>query len=143
MHYDDTIISFEAGTDMRDLVVGEGKGEALLDHPLDQQVFHIRMANSEGRREAASLLLKKMYGWRGTASEKVELAMFQANGTQCGSTTEINSSNTTWQQTNLSGDETGCSVSANDVVTFRIRLTASASGYARASNLQINYLSQF
>lgn len=85
----------------------------------------------------------KMYGWRGTASEKVELAMFQSNGTQCGSTTEINSSNTTWQQTNLSGDETGCSVSANDVVTFRIRLTASASGYARASNLQINYLSQF
>lgn len=67
MHYDDTIISFEAGTDMRDLVVGEGKGEALLDHPLDQQVFHIRMANSEGRREAASLLLKKMYGWRGYA----------------------------------------------------------------------------
>jgi hypothetical protein len=65
VHYDDTIISFEAGTDMRDLVVGEGKGEALLDHPLDQQVFHIRMANSEGRREAASLLLKKMYGWRG------------------------------------------------------------------------------
>ncbi|MRX06458.1 long-chain N-acyl amino acid synthase [Pseudoduganella sp. FT25W] len=50
---------------MRDLVVGEGKAEAALDHPLDQQIFHIRMANSQGRREAASLLLRKMYGWRG------------------------------------------------------------------------------
>ncbi|MET0321898.1 MAG: long-chain N-acyl amino acid synthase [Duganella sp.] len=52
---------------MRELMVGEGQGEALLDHPLDQQVFNIRMANSDGRREAASLLLKKMYGWRGYA----------------------------------------------------------------------------
>ncbi|MBV7534751.1 long-chain N-acyl amino acid synthase [Duganella sp. sic0402] len=50
---------------MRDLVIGEGKTAAALDHPLDQQIFHIRMANSQGRREAASLLLKKMYGWRG------------------------------------------------------------------------------
>ena len=56
MHDDDAIISFEAGMD-------------LLDHQLDQQIFHIRMANSEGRREAASLLLKKMYGWRGYAVE--------------------------------------------------------------------------
>lgn len=69
MHDDDAIISFEAGIDLRDMVVGEGKGEALLDHQLDQQIFHIRMANSEGRREAASLLLRKMYGWRGYAVE--------------------------------------------------------------------------
>jgi hypothetical protein len=50
---------------MHDLVIGEGKTEAALDHPLDLQTFHIRMANSHGRREAASLLLRKMYGWRG------------------------------------------------------------------------------
>jgi hypothetical protein len=65
VHSDDTIISFEATSGLRDLVVGEGKDEPVLDHPLDQQTFHIRMANSQGRREAASLLLKKMYGWRG------------------------------------------------------------------------------
>lgn len=34
---------------------------------LDQQLFHIRLANSAGQREAASLLLQKMYGWRGYA----------------------------------------------------------------------------
>lgn len=65
MQYDDAIVSFEAGTGLRDLVVGEGKDQPLLDHALDQQIFNIRMANSAGRREAASLLLKKMYGWRG------------------------------------------------------------------------------
>ena len=82
-------------------------------------------------------------GWRSTASEKVELAMFQQNGTQCGSTTEVNNANTTWQATNMTGDETACSVSANDVVTFRIRVTASSSGHARAGGLEINYLSRF
>lgn len=65
MQHDDAIVSFEVRNELRDLVVGEGKTEATLDHPLDQQTFHIRMANSQGRREAASLLLKKMYGWRG------------------------------------------------------------------------------
>ena len=65
MQHDDAIVSFEASAGLRDLVVGEGKEESVLDHPLDQQTFHIRMANSQGRREAASLLLKKMYGWRG------------------------------------------------------------------------------
>jgi hypothetical protein len=67
VQHDDAIVSFEANAGLRDLVVGEGKEESILDHPLDQQTFHIRMANSQGRREAASLLLKKMYGWRGYA----------------------------------------------------------------------------
>ncbi|OFA07065.1 long-chain N-acyl amino acid synthase [Duganella sp. HH101] len=65
VQYDDAIVSFEAGPGLRDLVVGEGVANQELDHTLDQQIFHIRMANSQGRREAASLLLKKMYGWRG------------------------------------------------------------------------------
>ena len=58
MQHDDAIVSFEAGTGLRDLVIGEGQAEKKLDHPLDQQVFHIRMANSEGRREAASVLAR-------------------------------------------------------------------------------------
>jgi hypothetical protein len=62
---DQPIISFESATGMSDLVVGEGKVDPAFDHTLDQQRFNIRMANSRGRREAASLLIKKMYGWRG------------------------------------------------------------------------------
>ncbi|CDG83262.1 N-acyl amino acid synthase FeeM domain-containing protein [Janthinobacterium agaricidamnosum] len=62
---DQPIISFDTPTGLNDLVVGEGALDPALDHPIDQQRFHIRMANSRGRREAASLLIKKMYGWRG------------------------------------------------------------------------------
>jgi hypothetical protein len=61
------IISFETPSEMSDLVVGEGKLDPDFEHNLDQQRFNIRMANSRGRREAASLLIKKMYGWRGYA----------------------------------------------------------------------------
>lgn len=37
--------------------------------PHGGQVFHVRMATSDGRREAASVLLRKMYTWRGYAFE--------------------------------------------------------------------------
>ncbi|MGV7206282.1 N-acyl amino acid synthase FeeM domain-containing protein [Oxalobacteraceae bacterium A2-2] len=66
MHTDDAIISFEAAPALRDLVLGEG-APATLEHEIDRQTFFIRMANSAGRREAASLLLRKMYSWRGYA----------------------------------------------------------------------------
>ena len=65
LQHDDAIVSFEASAGLRDVVVGKGNGNSALHHPFDPQTFHIRMANSQGRREAASLLLKKMYGWRG------------------------------------------------------------------------------
>ncbi|MEJ7807363.1 MAG: long-chain N-acyl amino acid synthase [Telluria sp.] len=61
------IATFASPAGMRDLCIGESGTAASLDHPLDVQVFHIRMANSAGRREAASLLIRKMYGWRGYA----------------------------------------------------------------------------
>ena len=32
---------------------------------LEQDMFKVRLANSEGRRETADLLIKKMYAWRG------------------------------------------------------------------------------
>lgn len=65
---DDTIISFEAAAKLRDLIIREQDGGAAgtaYTHPIDMQVFHIRMASTAGLREAAGLLLRKMYGWRG------------------------------------------------------------------------------
>jgi hypothetical protein len=35
----------------------------------DDRVFNVRLATSAGRREAASVLLRKMYAWRGYAFE--------------------------------------------------------------------------
>jgi hypothetical protein len=43
--------------------------DARAGIPPDLQVFHIRMADSARRREAASVLLRKMYDWRGYAFE--------------------------------------------------------------------------
>jgi len=67
MNEDLSIASFTLPTGMRELCVGERGAPPHVDHPLDMQVFHIRMANTAGRREAASLLIRKMYGWRGYA----------------------------------------------------------------------------
>jgi hypothetical protein len=63
------IATFAAPAGVRELCIGERGTNCALDHPLDVQIFHIRMANSAGRREAASLLIRKMYGWRGYAFE--------------------------------------------------------------------------
>ena len=53
---DDTIVS---------LLIDEAASAGQDLHALDQQAFNIRLANSAGKREAASVLLQKMYGWRG------------------------------------------------------------------------------
>ena len=65
MRNDDHIISFVTPTGLKDMAVGEENTAPNPDHRIDLQQFNIRMANSHGRREAASVLIKKMYGWRG------------------------------------------------------------------------------
>ncbi|MES2015535.1 MAG: long-chain N-acyl amino acid synthase [Pseudomonadota bacterium] len=72
MKEDLPIATFASPGTLRDLCIGERGTPANLDHPLDVQLFHIRMANSAGRREAASLLIRKMYGWRGYTVEAGE-----------------------------------------------------------------------
>ena len=59
------IISVKTPQRLRNLSISESDTEQVYEHPIDNQVFHIRMVNSEGRREAASLLVKKRYSWRG------------------------------------------------------------------------------
>lgn len=49
------------------LLIEEGAPDKPPLQALDQQLFHIRLANSAGQREAASVLLQKRYGWRGYA----------------------------------------------------------------------------
>lgn len=54
------------------------------DDKAEQQVFKIRLANSEDRRKSASLLIQKMYDWRGYDTDalrhdpnKITLAVYQ------------------------------------------------------------------
>jgi hypothetical protein len=89
----------------------------------------------------ASTTTVKMYGWRSSSSETVELAIFQADGTQCGSTTNVATSNSSWTQTAL--DSTGCSFNADDEITIRVRLTATNGNYARAGEISFQYRSKF
>lgn len=63
------IATFELPSNLRELGLGGGGADSVPAQPLDMQVFHIRLANSAGRREAASVLIRKMYGWRGYAVE--------------------------------------------------------------------------
>ena len=66
------IATFELPFHPRELCVSERGRAPMPDQPLDIQVFNIRLANSAGRREAASLLIRKMYGWRGYAFDPAE-----------------------------------------------------------------------
>jgi hypothetical protein len=87
----------------------------------------------------------KMYGWRTTSTEKVRLSVYSASGVQCGSTTEINTTNTTWQQTALGGSgETTCGFVAGDTIIFRVSLEVGTNNnFARAGEISFDYLSNF
>lgn len=62
---DQTIISFASPHQLRDMIISEKNSDSSNVHPIDLQKFNVRMANSAGRREEASVLIKKMYAWRG------------------------------------------------------------------------------
>jgi hypothetical protein len=62
-----TIAFFDYPHKLRELAYQEKHTTSSLEYPVDEQHFRIRLANSENRREAASLLIKKMYSWRGYA----------------------------------------------------------------------------
>lgn len=67
-HDELTIVSFQSPNRLAD-VHALNPAHEDCDVPCAAQEFHVRMANSEGRREAATLLLKKMYAWRGYSVE--------------------------------------------------------------------------
>jgi hypothetical protein len=66
------IATFEAPAAVRDPGAGACSAGPVLAPPSGAQLFHVRLATSDGRREAASLLLRKMYAWRGYAFEVSE-----------------------------------------------------------------------
>jgi hypothetical protein len=70
--HDLPIATFELPAHLHELGLGGRHAAPRHARPLDVQVFHIRLANSAGRREAASVLIRKMYGWRGYAFEPNE-----------------------------------------------------------------------
>ncbi len=72
MQDDLPIASFAAPAGARALCAGAWDAGSGPDSAPERQLFHIRMANSARRREAASVLIRKMYGWRGYAFEPAQ-----------------------------------------------------------------------
>ena len=60
-----TIVGLPLDRPLRPLSLERQEGAETHNISLSQQLFKIRLANSEGRRESASLLINKMYNWRG------------------------------------------------------------------------------
>jgi len=64
-HWKQTIIELPFDSPLRPLSLAHQEQADTHNIALDQQEFKIRLANSEGRRESANLLIKKLYAWRG------------------------------------------------------------------------------
>jgi len=63
--WNQTIIGLPLDSPLRPLSLEHPEQTDAHNISLGQQQFKVRLANSEGRRESASLLIKKMYAWRG------------------------------------------------------------------------------
>jgi hypothetical protein len=63
------IATFEVPAALPELCAADALADPAPEPPPGAQVFHVRLATSDGRREAASVLLRKMYAWRGYAFE--------------------------------------------------------------------------
>jgi hypothetical protein len=84
----------------------------------------------------------QMYGWRtdSTATTSVTLNLYNSSGTLCGTATNVATGTATWTQTSLGGTVTaaGCSISAGNVVDFRVQMAAN-NKTVRAGEITINY----
>jgi hypothetical protein len=62
-----TIVGFPVNTPrpLTSLVVDQPEAEGAQELALNQTLFKVRLADNDGRRNTASMLVKKMYAWRG------------------------------------------------------------------------------
>ena len=58
-------VPFDAPRSLTSLVVDQPDSEGARELALNQTLFKVRLADSDGRRNTASMLVNKMYAWRG------------------------------------------------------------------------------
>lgn len=63
--WDKTIVAFQSPYRLKDLCIDQGRDPANEETSGGKQEFKVRLATSEDRRKSASLLIEKMYSWRG------------------------------------------------------------------------------
>lgn len=63
--WDKTIIAFQSPYRLKDLCIDQSQVFSNEATQTTRQEFKVRLANTEDRRKSASLLIEKMYSWRG------------------------------------------------------------------------------
>lgn len=63
--WDKTIVAFQSPYRLKDLCIDEQAQPAAQQTRSEKQEFKLRLATTEDRRKSASLLIEKMYSWRG------------------------------------------------------------------------------
>jgi hypothetical protein len=58
-------VPFDKPRALTSLVVDQPEAEGVSELALNQTLFKVRLADNEGRRNTASMLVNKMYAWRG------------------------------------------------------------------------------
>lgn len=81
--WEKTIFAFQSPYRLKDLCI---QSEPLVEETLVSQEFKVRLATTEDRRNSASLLIQKMYSWRGYDTNvlshdphKIVLVAYQAD----------------------------------------------------------------
>jgi len=63
--WDKTIVAFQSPYRLKDLCIDQNAGSSEAETRGSKQEFKVRLATTEDRRKSASLLIEKMYSWRG------------------------------------------------------------------------------
>jgi len=63
--WDKTIVAFQSPYRLKDLCIDQGAEPSSEETQVSRQEFKVRLATTEDRRKSASLLIEKMYSWRG------------------------------------------------------------------------------
>jgi hypothetical protein len=69
--WDKTIVAFQSPYKLKDLCIDQSQGEAEESTQVTREEFKVRLATTEDRRKSASLLIEKMYSWRGYEADPV------------------------------------------------------------------------
>jgi N-acyl amino acid synthase FeeM len=86
--WDKTIVAFQSPYRLKDLCIDQSQEQFQeqegFERKINKQEFKVRLANTEDRRKSASILIEKMYSWRGYDSpslgqdpNKITLVAFQ------------------------------------------------------------------
>jgi hypothetical protein len=72
--WDRTLVAFQSPYRLKDLCLDQSRVTTVpaADERVSREQFKIRLATNEDRRKSASLLVEKMYNWRGYEAAQVE-----------------------------------------------------------------------